>query len=487
MLTRRELVQRGAFGVSMLCLPSELRTTSVTSETTAAATDLLPFQLPLRIPPVLKPVSHKGADVYAVTMRKAKQEVIKGKQTDIWGYDGMWPGPTIKARRNRPIVVRFTNEIEEPGVGNPEGKAVHLHGGNVPADSDGHPTHGKIVPGASKVFDYPNAQFAATHWYHDHIHMQTARNIYMGLSGFYLIEDPHENKLGLPRGEFDVPLMIQDRKFDPNGAILFNNRDIVPAGDVMIVNGTQQPFFEVARRKYRFRIVNASAAREFEFDLSSGQQFVQIGNDGGLLPAPISVSPLALTQAERADVVIDFSQYPVGTQVTLRNVANGGVPLDVMRFDVVREAEDKGSTIPATLRPVPELRREDAVATRDFVLSFNPLEREWQINNQPFEPERPDVFPRLGTTEIWRIRNDTPAVVAHSFHMHLVRFQVLTRNGDPGLVTAGEKGLKDTVSVGGGETVEIIARFGDYPGRYVFHCHNLLHEDNAMMATMEVN
>jgi len=267
MLTRRQLIERGALGgVAMVCSPYDIRTTSEGSRVSTAAAAAEPFQRDLVIPPVLAPVTRDHqSDYYKVTLRNASQQVLTdGPETPIFGYNGIWPGPTIVARRGRQVVVEHTNDLHEPNdVLKGVTTTVHLHGANVAPDSDGHPM-AAIERGGSRNFTYPNSQFAATHWYHDHLHKQTARNIYMGLSAFYLISDSHESELGLPRGEFDVPLMIQDRKFNPDGTFLFSDKDFVPVGDVMIVNGRQQPNFKVAARKYRFRLLNASSARELE-------------------------------------------------------------------------------------------------------------------------------------------------------------------------------------------------------------------------------
>ncbi|MGQ0719687.1 MAG: multicopper oxidase family protein [Pseudonocardiales bacterium] len=259
--------------------------------------------------------------------------------------------------------------------------------------------------------------------------------------------------------------------------------DVLQLRKTILVNGRPQPYFQVAARKYRFRLVNASNERTYQLRLSTGQEMVQIASDSGLLPAPIAMSSIELGPAERAEVVVDFSRYKLGTQLVLQNAASQDLLTQtVMRFDVVRTAPDD-SQVPDTLRPLPPAGKP--VAERDFVMSLNVRTLRFEINGKPFDPNRVDVRPRLGSTEIWRIHNaDTALGIPHNFHTHLARFRVLDRDGKP--PGPGESGLKDTVSVRPGETVRILPHFVDFTGRYVYHCHFLGHADMSMMATMEV-
>ncbi len=466
MLTRREMVKMGLLAGAAAALPWEI-TVHATPRSAAA-----PFAVPLRVPPVLRPARRDATtDYYDLTMRSQGVEILPGRRTQIWGYGGQFPGPTIRAERGRRVVVRQRNGLRVP-------TSVHNHGAHVSAGSDGHPTD-LIRPGRRKEYTYPNDQLPATLWYHDHANHATSRNVYMGLAGFYLIDDPFERNLNLPSGPFDVPLMIQDRDFRSNGSLLFRDSHNSVTGDTILVNGRPQPFLRVARRKYRFRFLNASNTRDYVLELSSGDPIVQIGSDGGLLAAPYPARSIELWPAERADTVIDFSRFPVGTRITLRNTSGEGSTASIMRFDVVASASDP-SSLPATLRPIQRL--SGARVRRQFRFSFNVRRGVWVINGKPFGGDRVDIQPRRGVPEIWTLVNNSG--MGHPFHMHRAQGLILDRDGRP--PHPGERGWKDTFRVDPGERVRFITRFDDYLGRFVYHCHNLAHEDHAMMGQMRV-
>lgn len=208
-----------------------------------------------------------------------------------------------------------------------------------------------------KDYIYPNNR-AATLWYHDHALGKTSRNVYMGQAGMYIVDDDFDQSLPLPKGEYDVPLIIQDKIFATDGSLIFDDRGQKSLyGDIVLVNGAPWPRMEVANRKYRFRALNASASRSYGLSLSTGDDLIVIGTDAGLLSEPIKTKTLRIGIAERYGFIIDFSKYPIGTQVVLRNLgADNNVDRDartsvVMRFDVVRQESDD-SSIPSKLRPV---------------------------------------------------------------------------------------------------------------------------------------
>lgn len=443
----------------------------------AGGLQIEPFRVPLAIPPVMKPVRRKGGvDHYEVTMCKARREIVPGKRTTIWGFEGRFPGPTFKVKRGQPIVVRRYNELNVPTT-------THLHGGEVPWRSDGHPSLG-IAPGEAYDFVYPNEQEASTLWYHDHLCKETSRNNYMGLSGLYIIEDPEEDALNLPRGRYDIPLVIQDRTFDADGSLRFKDKVDHLMGDTYLVNGRPVPHLEVANRKYRFRILNASHSRGYELALDTGDPLIQIGSDQGLLAAPYPTTSIPLWPAERAEVIIDFSKYPVGTNIVLHDRTDAATPLDarpVMQFRVTRQEEDD-SSLPPALRSIERLVPGPDVVEREFRLSKNINKNRWEINGKPFDAGRIDIKPRLGTTEAWTFINESSSV--HPMHVHLVRFQILERSNMQ--LSPAELGWKDTVRVDPSARVRVIMRFEGYSGRYMFHCHNLAHEDHSMMGQMQV-
>ncbi|MBV1855586.1 multicopper oxidase domain-containing protein [Catellatospora sp. NEAU-YM18] len=481
-----------------------------------------PFKLPLVVPPVLTPVPSGGADTYELVQQVAKQEILPGLQTEIWGYNGVFPGPTLVSRRGRPTVVRHRNELPVPTV-------VHLHGGHTPPGSDGFPTdlvlpdptrvpknprasvkpmppgmthHAPVADPAAHVvklsrdYTYPMDQRAATLWYHDHRMDYTGPSVWRGLAGFHLVRDDVEDALPLPGGDREIPLMIADRAFAADGSLKYPSLDpsltVMPGveqaymqgvmGDVILVNGVPWPVLEVEAVRYRFRILNASNARSYELALDRAPDgdvpLVQIGSDGGLLGEPVAHRTLSVAPAQRFDVVIDFSRYRPGDLVKLTNLAGTGPTVNVMAFRVTRTASDD-SSVPAKLSDFERIDPAEAVRERSF--DFHRAGDEgWFINGRFFDPTKPEATPKLGDTELWTFTSD----YHHPVHVHLVSFQVVSRDGGP--PGRYDVGWKDTVFVNGAEKVSVIARFTGYRGRYVLHCHNLEHEDMAMMSTFEV-
>lgn len=487
-VSRRELLRLGLLAAPGISLPrlAEAQRAMAVDDAIAdpGSPPVIPFTRPLPIPTVLTPGGGPpGQDNYTITMQPAMADIIPGRPTPVWTYNGLYPGPTIRARSGRPVVIRQNNNL-------PESMSVHLHGGHTPASSDGHPTD-LIPPGGNKDYTYPNNQLPATLWYHDHAVDLTGPHVYLGLAGFYLIGDPFEDSLNLPTGAHDVPLVVQDRLFNRNGTFSYPLTDDAllrgVIGDRMLVNGVIQPFFQVTRRKWRFRLLNGSNARIYDFALSNGQPFIQIGSDGGLLSAPVNRTVIRLGPAERADVVVDFTNVPTGTQVYLRNL-NRMIPLtldraprDLMRFDVGNTATDT-SVVPAALRPFTPPGTE--TVTRDITLERGTANGRpvWFINGLLFDPARIEFSPARGDVEIWRFTNNSN--FTHPMHIHLVQFQVLDVGGQP--PAAGDDHWKDTVNVPPGGVVRVKARFADYAGTFVFHCHVLEHEDHAMMAQFSV-
>jgi spore coat protein A, manganese oxidase len=470
--TRRDALERGTFSLAALCLlPAAVKTSAGSRASAAAAAE--PFQADLQIPPTLVPVSSTATEErYELTIREGRAEIIPGTLTPVYGYDGIYPGPTIRARKGRTAVVRVTNGLTFH-------QNVHLHGGLVPAASDGHPMQ-LIAPGGAFTYTYPNVQDAATLWYHDHAHGLSARTMFYGLAGFYIVEDELEAALDLPSGDFDVPLVIQDRSFDANGELRYTeNIDEGFLGDTIVVNGTVSPRFAVRRGLYRLRFLNASNAREYRLQLG-GQAMVQIASDGGLLEAPVSRNSIPLGPAERVDVVVDFRGFRAGAQVQLRNTLGSGSTATVMRFDVTGHSS-VGGRLPSQLRPREEIPAPTASRRWELMLSTagTPL---WQLSGLSFEMDRIDARPARGSTERWTFVNRSHR--AHPMHLHGVHFRVLERSS--GAVHAGERAWKDTVMVAVDETVIVQPRFAPYAGRYVFHCHNLEHQEKAMMLQMQI-
>ncbi|MDM5338191.1 multicopper oxidase [Fictibacillus enclensis] len=509
----------------------------------------------LPIPPVLKEKGkRKGIPFYEVTMKQIRQKLHRDlPPTTVWGYNGMYPGPTFEVRRNQPIFVQWENKLpfehllpvdrtihgaepDQPSVRT----VVHLHEGRVQPQSDGQPeawftrNFENVGPKFErKVYYYPNCQRPATLWYHDHAIGITRLNVYAGLAGFYLLRDEEEESLNFPSGKYEIPLVIQDRSFYPNGELFYPTQpghepppapqppppvdpalpypSVVPEffGNTILVNGKVWPHLEVEPRKYRFRILNGSNARFYRIRLSSGQNFIQIGTEGGLLDKPIKVSQIILAPAERADVIIDFSNLK-GRSIILTNDAPAPFPsgpppsrdlTQIMRFRVKPYLlqRDK-SEIPKKLSCLEQLNPKDAVIVRKNLLvettdEFGRLKL--LLNNMEWDQLPLTETPCNGAIEIWELFNTTPDT--HPIHLHLVTFQILNRaafTGDPNGPTLkvrpsqppdpNERGWKDTVRANPGQVTRIIARFGPFTGIYPWHCHILEHEDHEMMRPYEV-
>lgn len=456
-----------------------------------------PYRAPLPIPEQLRPSStDAAADYYEITQQSTKLRILPDLPTSAWTYNGSFPGPTIVSRSGRRTIVRHHNALPVPVV-------VHLHGGHTPADHDGYPIDFIMPLGGHAMMDdmarnsvvgqreyvYPMNQRAATLWYHDHRMCYTGAAVWRGLAGFHLIHDDEEDALPLPGGHRDIPLMITDRAFAADGSFLYPavetggvTADYMNGvlGDVILVNGAPWPVLHTDPARYRLRLLNASNARRYRLQLdpqpAGGSALVQIGSDGGLLAWPVGHDFIDIAPAERVEVVVDFSRYRHGTQVRLVNRLGSETSTEVMRFDVVGTDHSDDSTIPERLSTnLPELDPQHAVTTRTFVFRQG-KSGVWTINDAPYRPGQPVARPKLGTTEIWRFITE----FHHPVHVHLNSMRVLSRNNrGPGQF---DHGWKDTIDIRPAEAVEVAVRFTDYAGSYLLHCHNLEHEDMAMMA-----
>lgn len=469
------------------------------------------FRTPLPIPTKLAPRRSSDTDYYNLVQREATVTVIPGTRTRMWTYNGTFPGPTLVSQRGRRTVVTHHNELPVPTV-------VHLHGGRTPADQDGYATDlllpiGMAAPAAfpgvrgmqmtdrearitsgSRDYVYPMEQRAATLWYHDHRMGFTGPAVNRGLAGFHLVHDDEELGLPLPKGDRDIPLMICDRAFAADGSFLYPSTDPTllntPGltggsskgfmGDVVLVNGAPWPRLEVGAGRYRFRILNASNARSYQLALQTERgplPFTQVGSDGGLLTNPIERTDIVIGPAQRFDVIVDFGKIGPGRTVTLANSAGTGRVASVMQFAITRAMTDHTS-VPDQLSASSEAVFGAVENRRSMAFSYR--DGMWVINGQPFDPSSIQATVRAGQTELWTISSN----FHHPVHLHGARLQVVARNGgSPG---SFDQGLKDTVLLGPGETVSVLVQFQDFKGRYMFHCHNLEHEDMAMMANFYI-
>jgi len=450
-------------------------------------------------------------------MRQFESKVHRDlKRTRLWGFDGSSPGPTLEARTGQGLLVEWANELPQSHflpidhnihgaeADKPEVRTViHLHGAKAPPESDGYP-ESWYVPGKSATCHYPNRQDAAMLWYHDHALGINRLNVFAGLLGIFLVRDEFEDALDLPRGKYEIPLVIYDRIFDLEGQLNYPvsgdaKKPWLPEvfGDAILVNGKLFPYLEVEPRQYRFRVLNGANGRFFHLSLSNSQAFHQIGTDQGLLSAPVRLESVSLAPAERADLIVDFSAL-AGSSVVLKNDA-----LTIMQFRVAQKTSGSSRALPQTLRPVPKIAEFAATKTR--MLSLVEVDDRVQrpvtmlLNNAHWSMPVTEN-PVLDSTEIWGLINTTDD--AHPIHLHLVRFQILDRKSfdvaaywatgqvkytGPAIPPEpGEAGWKDTVRADPGMVTRIIARFEGFTGRYVWHCHILEHEDNEMMRPFDV-
>ena len=416
---------------------------------------------------------------------------IAGQESSpAWLFNGLLPGPTIRARRGEQAHIRLLNHLPEPTI-------VHWHGVVVPADFDGHPRHA-IGPGASFDYQFPIVQRAGTFWYHPHPHHRTAGQIHRGLAGFFIIGDAEEDALSLPSGAREILLLLQDR--DGNAASAFS---YVPTAadlssgmlrNVPFGNGVRRPTLQVSGQRYRFRVLNASQARVYLLALDNGAPLTVIGNDGGLLPSATEVESVFLGVGERLDFLIDFAALPAGTRVMLKSLPFSLSPatddhypqgLEMDLLELVRTA-GSGATdppLPAVLSSVPP-HGSAVAADRTFVFRSTDQEDMHQINGRVFEMNRVDEQIPLGQVERWLFTNDS--AIPHPVHLHGTHFQVVSRSGGRNQVFPYEAGWKDTVLLMPLETVEVLAQFDRYRGIFPLHCHNLQHEDMGMMLNVEV-
>jgi spore coat protein A len=518
--TRRSFVKSGALALA----GSGMAWSKAPGDALDPST-LTPFVDPLPIPALARPSGMRtnpenpGEQVpyYKLAMREIHQKLHRDlPPTRMWSFEDSFPGPLIETPSGHPIVVEWANQLPSRHFlpidhtlhgaerSLPEVRSViHLHGGRTPPGSDGYPEEW-VVPGKSQTCFYPCGQDGALLFYHDHTMGINRLNIYAGMQGLFIVRDPLEAKLELPSGQYEIPMLICDRLLRKDGQLEYPvsehaDKPWVPEvfGDAFLVNGKLLPYLEVEPRKYRLRIMNGSNGRFYRFSLANKHPFHVIGDDQGLLSAPVEVKRIPLAPAERTDLIVDFANM-AGSSVKLTSDS-----FDIMEFRVRKASASAPGVLPAVLRPPLRLDPATAVRTRrltlDEVLDGVQRSMGMLLNNTPWHMPITET-PTLGTTEIWELVNLTDD--SHPIHLHLVRFQILDRRSfdtfefmQKGTLRytaaalppeAHEAGWKDTVRADPGVVTRIIVPFEGYAGRYVWHCHILEHEDNEMMRPFEV-
>lgn len=428
----------------------------------------------LALPPLLEPEDGKEL-VYNITAQQSTTEFFNGYKTETYGYNGSFLGPVIRVNQGEKVKIRTTNELSEE-------TSFHWHGLALPGEEDGGP-HKSIKPGESKTVEFTVNQQASTLWFHPHPEGKTAEQVYKGLAGLIFVEDKNSKNLGLPSdyGVNDIPLIFQDRQFDNEKQLNYQqvlNEDGT-IGDTLLINGTLNPKLTVAKEKVRLRLLNGSNARNFTFKLNTGESFQQIATDGGFLNKPITMSDITLSPGERAEIVVDFSNYDNASDIALINEDK----TILLPFNIKGQQTDS-SEISEKLNDYSVTEEEKNLPVSKKLELFG-MGMMVTINGKQFDMDRIDFTQKQGVTEIWEIYNksDMMGGMTHPFHIHGTQFKIVSIDGKEPPVN--EQGWKDTVSIESGETIKLAVQFNN-KGIYMYHCHVLEHEDNGMMGQVKV-
>lgn len=473
LLSRRQFLRAGAAAAVLTpALASAL-------SACAAPEDVpkVPFGAPLPIPPLAESKVEDGVRVFTLSPQTGKHEFVPGKPADSMGYNGSYLGPTLRATRGDKVRVDVRNQLNEATT-------LHFHGMRLPAMDDGGP-HQMIEAGASSSPSWTIDQPAATLWYHPHPHGSTERQISLGLTGLFLIDDGSEAAARLPHtyGVDDIPVVVQDRRLDSNGQLTFDSsgNSLGTLGNSIAANGVLGAVVKVTTERVRLRVLNASGGRWFNFGFADNRTFHVVASDGGLLAAPVPVTRVQLSPAERAEIVVEFKP---GEQIMFRAFApelgavnppdafGGGKDFDVLRLDASASLTPSAA-LPASLATIPAIDVGDA-HIRSFTLNGR------NINNRTMDMNRIDEVVSKGATEVWLVDNTN--AYQHNFHVHGVQFQLLDINGTP--PPAAMRGWKDTIPVLPRDRMRIAMHmpvYADAEHPYMYHCHVLTHEDQSMM------
>ncbi len=536
-LSRRKFLSLGGLGVAAVtlaaCAPGLAPNLSPTAPADSGAEGATPASSKPSATPT-KPASRPADVAVALTAAPATVSLFSGQPTQVWQFSGKvlsgdanalqpvpnsYLGPTFRVKKGQRLNVTFTHDLPQKSI-------VHWHGLHVPAEMDGHPQYA-INQGEQFDYSYDILNRAGTYWYHPHPHGITGPQVYAGMAGFFIVHDEEEQALGLPSGEFDIPLVIQDRVFDADNQLVYRPNGMMDQmmgflGDQILVNGQPDFTLPVATRPYRLRLLNGSNSRIYKLGWSDGSPFTVIGTDGGLLEKPVQRPYITLAPAERVVLWVDFSNRAIGDRITLKSLpfvspAGGmgggmmggggsalelGDPFDILTVSVEKKSDDR-LTLPARLSTIERISPNDAVATKTITLAMRPPNG-WTLNGRSFQMTAvaPEERVKLDTIEIWEFVNSGGGrgmmgggmSLPHPMHMHGEQFQVLDRQISRGGKVAWQslsegfvdEGWKDTVLVMPGEKVRVIRRFSDFTGLFLYHCHNLEHEDMGMMRNYEI-
>lgn len=448
---------------------------------------------------------------FNLNVQNGIRQFVGSNNTPTYGYNGNFLGPTLLINKGDSITLNVTNSIAQSTT-------VHWHGFHVEAMNDGGP-HQIILPGATWSPSFKMRNEASTFWYHPHGEAKTELQVSKGLAGMIIVRDSTEATYNLPRkyAVDDFPLIVQSKSFD----LLYQFAVATHSDTVLMVNGTRDPYLQVPQQVVRLRLLNGSADRTFNFGLADNSNFYLIGSDGGLLSAPYLTNRVRLSTGERAEILIDFSAYTLGTQIYLKSYGSelsrgiigadsvgtasiviqegyyanplNGIDFDLLRFDVSPATASPVTTVPLAFNPKVPLLEVNADVTRsihfspDTVISGDQgyVDGPFLMNDISFDMDSINIVVNLNDIEIWQLTNST--MVAHPFHIHDIEFFVLDINGLP--PPPEYQGLKDVILVKPNDTVRFITQFITFSDPfvpYMYHCHLLHHEDDGMMGTFIV-
>lgn len=496
----------GYSGVALLsaCAASDIMSTSLPA-INVSGTNTIPKGVP-DVEVALKAIESEAQILSgrATSVYRYQGEVLSGPANALRTIPNSYLGPIFNVKKGQAIRVHFTNELPEESI-------VHWHGLHVPVEADGHPRLA-IKPGQTYVYDFTVLDRAGTYWYHPHPHGRTGPQAYYGLAGLFLISDDEESSLDLPSGDYDVPVVIQDRLFNEDNQLVYGGNGMMDQmmgflGDRVLVNGQPDVTLPVATRPYRLRLHNGSNSRIYKLGWEDGTPMTVIATDGGLLEQSIQKETITLAPAQRIDLWMDFSGREVGSQVRLINLPSaapgGGAAFPIMTTQI-DYAENISATMPERLPMIHWHNEADAInrlSPRNFTLAMSAgMGMGWTINGRTFEMTNvaQDEVVKLGDLEVWQFANQSGGgrgmmgggmALPHPMHIHGLQFQIIERE----ISAAGraawdtlsdgfvDEGWHDTVLVMPGESVKVLLKFEDFTGLYLYHCHNLEHEDMGMM------
>jgi bilirubin oxidase len=549
---RRQFLQHSALGAAATAFPEILLAQSSRIQSKPSPNFHSDVEIEFTARKAFVPIVPQGPKTGVF---KYYAKLLKGPKNTLVELKNNYLGPILNLTQGQKVRIYFYNELPEPSI-------IHWHGLHVPQKSDGHPMYA-VQNGEQYVYEFEVKNRAGTSFYHPHTHEMTATQVYKGLAGLIQITDDEEQRLELPTGEYDVPMVLQDRTLDDNNQLTYlrgmHSRMLGFLGKQILVNGKPDMRFQVKSRAYRFRVLNGSNSRIYKLGWQDGTPLTAIATDAGLLPKPETRPYIMLAPGERVELWLDFSGRKVGSELVMYSLPHSGtMPLmyermqgrggggmgrrggmgmmgggmqggmmggmgmmsgglaqgskfPVATFYVSKKVSDSPK-LPSKLvnfQHLSEKNVDNAANPIPIAISMRPMSL--RLNGRTFSMDRTmDIEQvKLGSIKKIKIYHDQGGgmgrggmgmmgggmgggmmmSMAHPIHLHGQQYQVISRKmtgsgkGNYATVKDGfiNSGWKDTVLIMPGEEIEIIKPFQDYKGLFLYHCHNLEHEDLGMM------